>query len=149
MAKPNLIESYEPCSGSYSWKKDLRLNLWLGVTTVLYCVILWLVKKHPEWSPLTRGVFSLLPLVPALLYVGSWMRLIRGMDEMQRRIQLEGFLFGAVGTVFIGVIFSTLNANGVLPLGAMQSHGLGLGGAFVAMFALWLVGTALANKRYR
>lgn len=149
MDKPNLIESYEPCSGSYSWKKDLRLNAWLGIATILYGMTLWLVKHHPEWSPAARGLVALIPLIPALLYVRSWARLVRGMDEMQRRIQLEAFLFAALGTVFVGVILSTLNASGVTPLGDMQSHGLGLGGAFIAMFTLWLVGYALANKRYR
>jgi hypothetical protein len=32
MNPPNLIESYVPCSGRYSLKKDLRLNAWLAVT---------------------------------------------------------------------------------------------------------------------
>ena len=149
MDKPNLIEEYVPHSGHYSLKKDLRLNAWLGAATILYGATLWLTKHHPDWSPLTRGLLSLTPLVPALLYVRSWMRLVRGMDELQRRIQLEAFLFAALGTVMVGVILSTLNANGILPFGALQDHGLGLGGAFLALFALWLLGWGFATRRYR
>lgn len=149
MEKPNLIESYVPGTGLYSLKKDLRLNAWLAVATLCYCIILWLVKHHADWSPLTRGLLSLIPLLPAMLYVRSWMRLVRGLDEMQRRIQLEAFLFAAIGTVILGVALSTLNDCGLKPFGELQSHGLGMGGAFISMFTLWLFGTGLANARYK
>ena len=149
MEKPNLFESYEPHSGHYSLQKDMRLNAWLAAATVTYAAMLWLVKHHPDWAPLTRGLLMLTPLLPALLYVRSWMRVVRGLDELQRRIQLEAFLFAALGTVFVGVILSTLNACGLAPFGDLQSHGLGFGAAFVTMFALWLVGTGLANRRYQ
>jgi len=149
MDKPNLLESYEPCSGSYSLRKDLRLNGWLAVATILYAAMLWLVKHHPGWSPLTCGLLALTPLVPGLLYMRTWVRLVAGMDEMQRRIQLEALLFAALGTVIVGIVLSTLNDNGIMPFGNMQSHGLGLGGAFLSMFTLWLVGGAIANSRYK
>lgn len=149
MEKPNLIENYQPCSGSYSWKKDLRLNAWLFVATAFYCFILWLVHNHAGWSPLTRGLLSLTPLLPAMLYVRSWIQVIRGMDELQRRIQLEAFLFAAIGTVILGVALSTLDEQGVRPFGALQAHGLGMGGAFIAMLTFWLFGIGLATRRYR
>ena len=69
------------------------------------------------------------------------------MDELQRRVQLEGFLFAALGTVLVGTMITTLDANGVSF--AFFGHGLGIGGVFLAMFPLWLVGTAVANRRYR
>ena len=120
MGKPNLIESYQPCSGQYSLRKDLRLNAWLLVATVVYVAMLLLLKRNPEWSPLTRGLLMLTPLVPGLLYLRSWIRLVRGMDELQRRIQMEASLFAALGTVIIGVVLNTLNASGV-NLGVRQS----------------------------
>ena len=67
---------------------------------------------------------------------------------MQRSIQLSAFLFAAIGTVIAGVIVATLNAAG-LDLGVMLRPGLGLGGTFFVMFPLWLVGTAIANCRYK
>jgi hypothetical protein len=149
MDKPNLIESYEPCSGSYSLRKDLRLNAWLAVATVLYCAMLWLVKHHPDWSPLARGLLSLTPLLPGWFYVRTWMRLVGGMDELQRRIQLEAFLFAALGTVVVGATLSTLNASGFMPFGDWLSHGLGLGGAFIALLVLWPIGAAIAGSRYK
>lgn len=148
MEKPNLIESYIPHSGHYSLQKDLRLNAWLAVTVVVYLIVLFMTKGHPNWSPGMRAFHLLLPVLPALLYVRAWVKLVRGMDELQRRIQLESFLFAALSTVIISAIISTLNAAG-LDLGVMLRPGLGLGGTFLVMFPLWLVGTAIANCRYQ
>ena len=148
MDKPNVIESYIPGSGQYSLQKDLRLNAWLGVAAVLYVAVLLLNKTHPGWSPFARGLILLLPLLPGLLYIRSWVRLVRGMDELQRGIQLEAFLFAALATVLIGAIIATLNAAG-LDLGSQLRSGLGLGGTFWVFFPLWLVGTAIANCRYK
>jgi ACR3 family arsenite efflux pump ArsB len=148
MSKPNVLENYVPLSGQYSLQKDLRLNAWLFATTVVYLFALFLNKAHPGWSPATRGGLMLLPVAPALLYVRAWVRLVRGMDELQRGIQLAAFLFAALGTVLVSVVIATLNAAG-LDLGATLRSGLGLGGTFFVMFPLWLVGTALANCRYQ
>lgn len=147
MEKPNTMESVEPHSGQYSFKIDLRLNAWLGVTAVVYCAMLFLVKRHPEWSPPLRGSLALVPLVPGLLYVRSWVRFIRGLDELQRRIQLEAFLFAALGTVLAGTVIATLNAHDV-PLGWLK-HGLGLGETYFALFLFWTLGWGIAKCRYQ
>ena len=147
MEKPNLMESVLPCSGQYSLRSDLRLNAWLGVATVVYVAGLFLLKRNLEWSPLLRALVALTPLVPGLLYVRSCMRFIRGMDELQRRVQLDAFLFAALGTVIVGAILATLSVQGVV-LGPWF-HGLGMGEALVVMFTIWLVGTGIANGRYR
>jgi hypothetical protein len=146
MNKPNLIESLEPCSGQYSAKKDLQLNAWLFVATATYIVILFLLKHHPEWGQLTRALLTLAPLLPGMLYVRTRVRFIRGMDELQRRIQLEAWLFAALGSLLIVTIIHTFDANGVQ---SGLEHVLTPEGTFALTFALWLVGTALANRRYK
>jgi hypothetical protein len=148
MDKPNVIENYIPHSGQYSLQKDLRLNAWLGVTVAVYLVVLFISKSHPNWGAGLRATILLLPLLPALLYVRAWVTLVRGMDELQRGIQLSAFLFAALGTVFVSVVIATLNTAG-LDLGPVLRPGLGLGGAFVVIFPLWLAGTAIANCRYK
>jgi hypothetical protein len=147
MDKPNIMESVSPCSGQYSLKKDLRLNAWLVAAAVVYVAILELLKRHPDWSPLARGLLTLTPLIPGILNVRSGLRFIRGLDELQRRIQLEAWLFASLGALIIGTIINTLNANGVV-LGELK-HGLSLWGAFTLTFVLWLVGGAIANRRYK
>lgn len=128
-------------------KQDLRLNAWLGVATVVYLAVLALLHQHREWNPLLRRSLALAPLLPGMLYVGSWMRFIRGLDELQRRIQLEAFLFAAMGPVIVGTAINILNAHEV-QLGWLK-HGLGLGGTLMAMLLFWSVGWALAKCRYQ
>jgi hypothetical protein len=146
MEKPPTIESVIPCSGQYSFRRDLRLNAWLLVTTVLYLALRTLLTRHPEWSPLARGLVALVPLLPATLYLRDWVRFVGKLDELQRRVQMEAHLFAAWGTLIVGIALSTLNAQGVLKL---LPHGLGLGGVMVILFPLWLVGVAIANCRYK
>ena len=95
-----------------------------------------------------RASFLLLPVLPALGYIRAWVGVVRGMDELQRGIQLEAFLFAALGTVVVSMIIATLNAAG-LDLGTPLRSGLGIGGTFFVMYPLWLVGTAIANCRYQ
>ena len=147
MEKPNVMESVQPCSGQYSLKADLRLNAWLAVAGVVWVADLELLKRYPEWSPLLRGLLALVPLIPGLLYMRSCMRFVRGLDELQRRIQLDALIFAAMGTVMVGMAVNTLIAHEV-PLGFLR-HGLGIGESFVLLFFLWLVGSAVANRRYK
>ncbi len=143
----NTLESIQPCSGLYSLKKDIKLNGWLAVAAVVYCINLFLARRHPEWSVTIRAASALAPLVPGLLYILSLMRFMNGLDELQRRIQLEAWLLATVGTVLVGIAISTLSASGV-NLGELE-HGLGMGRAFFVTFFLWLVGSAIANCRFK
>lgn len=147
MNKPNLMESLDPCSGQYSWKTDFRLSFWLLVAALVHVIQSMVLKMQPEWDPAFRVMWTLAPLVPGLLYVRSWVRFIRGLDELQRRIQLEVFLFAALATVIIGAILSALNEQGVST--AWMKHGLGLGSSFMLMLVLWTAGWAFAKRRYQ
>jgi hypothetical protein len=147
MDKPNLCESYGPLPGPYSLKRDLRLNAWLMVATVTYLVGLYLMRKNPGWGPPTRALLTLAPLAPGMLYLRSCLRFIRGLDELQRRIQMEAWLFAALGSLIVVTVITTLNTNGV-QWEALEG-GLSPEGTFMLTFALWLVGTALANRRYK
>lgn len=148
--KPNPLNSTDLCnpfSGHYSFKKDIRLNAWFVVAAVFYAINMMLAKRHPEWSVTMRATLALVPLLPGLLYIRSLMRFVRGMDELQRRIQLEAWLFATIGTILIGIAISTLNSSGV-HLDRVE-NGLGMGQAFIVAFVLWIVGTTVANRRYK
>lgn len=147
MDKPNTIESVVPCSGEYSWKKDFRLNAWLLIATAIYCIARLLTKHHPDWSAGARALLALAPVIPGLLYLRSWLRFIRGMDELQQRIQLCAVLYATVGTLVVATIIDTLNASGTTF--GLAPHGLGPGGAFMVMLVLWLVCGKIVSHRYR
>jgi drug/metabolite transporter (DMT)-like permease len=147
MNKPNTMESVQPCSKQYSFKTDLKLNAWMAVAGVFWVLSLYLIREHPDMESPLRVAVALSPLAPGLLYVRSCMRFVRGLDELQRRIQLEALLFAALGTLFVGTAINVLNANGG-SFGRFP-HGLELGAAFILMFLLWLVGTVIATRRYK
>ena len=146
MEKPNVFESVWPCSGQYSFKRDLRLNAWLAVTMLVYLGQLYVLRENAGWTPLGRSAVALLPLIPFLLYIRSWVRFVRGLDELQRRVQGEAYMFAAWGTLIVGIILATLNQEGAINL---APHGLGLGGVLFLVWPLWLVGVAIANCRYK
>lgn len=147
MNKPNTLESVQPCSGQYSFRTDLKLNAWLAVGGVAYGITGSLLRHNPEWPVGLRVAVALLPLAPMLLYVRSCLLFVRGLDELQRRIQLESWLFAALGTVFLGVMITILKTHGVsLP---MVENGLGLSGATCSVLILWMGAWFVSGRRYK
>lgn len=147
MNKPNTIESLVLFSGHYDWRKDFRLSLWLLLASSSYGAGDAWLRENPETNLYLRLAVALFPLLPLVLYVRSWMRFVSSLDELQRRMQLEVWLFATLGTVLVGVTTTVLNSNGV-PLGVL-SEGLGIGGAFFIMFGLWTAGSVVAIRRYK
>ena len=150
MKDSNLQERDEKQSDPMAIKQALRsfeLNAWLAVTTAVYLVTLFLVRHHPDWSPWLKITLALTPILPGLLYLRNGLQLLRGMDELQRRIQLEGWLFAALGTVVVSTIINVFNVYGLG--GNWLPHGLEVGGTYLTMFILWCVGVTIANCRYR
>lgn len=89
----------------------------------------------------------LAPILPGLLYLRNGVRVLRAMDELQRRIQLEAWLFAALGTVIVGAVINVFNAQGLY--GTWPAHGLEVGGTYLTMFILWSIGVVIATLRYR
>lgn len=150
MNKSNLPERDWPQPDHSAVKRAVRsfeLNAWLAVTTATYLATLFLVRHHPAWSPGLKLTLALTPLLPGLLYLRNGLQLLQGLDEMQRRIQLEGWLFAALGTVVVSTIINVCNAQGLG--GNWLPHGLQVGGTYLTMFILWCVGVTIANCRYR
>jgi hypothetical protein len=127
--------------------RSFELNAWLAVAAAAYLVTLYLDKHHPDWSPGWKVMLALAPILPGLLYLRKGLQLLREMDELQRRIQLEAWLFAALGTVIVSTIINVFNAHGLV--GRWPAHGLEVGGTYMAMFLLWSVGVTVANLRYR
>lgn len=146
MDKTDIHKSDEHCSVRRSFWKELKFNGWLAVATATYLVTLFLVRGHPEWAPKLKVVLTLLPVLPGLLYFRSGLRLLRSKDELQRRIQLEAWLFAALGTVVVSAVINVMNAHGMT--WSQYPHGLEMGATYMVMFFVWCIGVALANRRY-
>ncbi len=144
---PERGEKQPNCTAVNQVMRSFELSAWLAVTTATYVAMLILDKHHPDWSPGWRSTLALVPILPGLLYLRKGLQLLRGMDELQRRIQLEGWLFAALGTVIVSTIINVFNAHGLV--GKWATHGLEVGGTYMTMFILWSIGVTIANLRYR
>src|SRR5207244_2530913 len=107
---PILPESVRP-GKHYSFRADMKLNAWAFVAVLVSILARWLLHRHDDWGAPLQAVIALTPLLPSLLYVRSIARWISGMDELQRRIQLEACLFATTGTVFITTALGLLEGT--------------------------------------
>ena len=106
----------------------------LGLFGYLYLLDLGLTNTQ-------NLLFSLLAIIPAIVFVLTLTYAIGQLDEMQRRIQTEGIAIGFAGTaIFVGV-FALLGMAGV----PAPSWGLLL----VIMTLMWLVGKLWTMWRYK
>ena len=148
MSEPILPESVQP-GKHYSFRADLKLNTWAFVALLVSAIARWLLRHHPEWGALLQSAVALSPLIPSLFYVRSIVRWIGGMDELQRRIQLEAALFATIGTVLITTAIGLLEGNGLLFSSGRLQHGLGWEGTFAVIIFLYVLGNIVVNRRYR
>ncbi len=147
MNKPIFPESVQ-IGRHYSFSADVKLNAWALVAVAVAVLARILLVRGIEWSSPLRAIVALSPLLPSLLYVRSIARWIRGMDELQRRIQLESCLFATTGTIFVATAVNLLGTAGVLR-GTRVENGLGWEGMFALVIAFFVLGTAIINRRYR
>ena len=128
-------------------KQMVKSLVWLAATSAIYVVMQWSLKRHPEWSPGCRVAATLTPLLPGVFYLLSLLGSFRAMDELQRRIQLEAWVFALAGTVVVSAVLNVLNANGIGP--ANYQYGLQIGGVYLSMYLFWSVGFTISKLRYR
>ncbi len=147
MKRPNTIESVLPGSGEYSFMADMRLNFWFLVSLATEVGVRLSMSGLAEWNVGSRVSFSLLPLIPATLLVRSFKRFVCGLDELQRRVQVELMLFATSGTLFIATVLSVLNTHGVSTGGF--ENGLGISGVLMSTITLWFLASYLTHRRFR
>jgi hypothetical protein len=125
-----------------SGRAALRLNAWaLVALAVAFAARRFL--RQPDWSDPLRIAVALAPLVPGSLYVLVLWRWIRGLDELQRRIQI-----GAVAFVAAIMGFALMGVDLLQGAGYLRQFHWGWEFAYALCFLLWMVGCALSTRRY-
>ena len=120
---------------------------WLAGATFVYLISLWLLKHHGDWSAATRIAVTLAPLLPGIFYLRALLKSFWGMDELQRRIQIEALGFALAGTLIVLTSVNVFAAEGVRLVD--YPRGLGIGGVYITTFLLWSVGVYISTFRYR
>jgi uncharacterized membrane protein len=100
--------------------------------------IKWL-EENPESS--WRIVVALLPLIPGILIALGIVHAITQLDELERRILLEGIAFSFAMTFILVLSYGLLDLAGVTILN----------GSYIALFMaiFMLIGKLWGNRRYR
>lgn len=118
----------------------IELGLALVVAYPLVLILsITLLNRYPD--SLWRVPLALAPVIPSLFGLRAFLRFLRRMDELQRRIQFE-----AIGFSF-GVTLVVAGAAGFLENAGLPR----LSWIYVVPLMIWLwgIGLALATRRYR
>jgi hypothetical protein len=146
MMNKTTLESVQP-GKHYSFRADMKLNMWAFVAVGLAFASRIVIRHHPEWSMGLRALIALSPMLPSFLYTRSIARWIGGMDELQQRIQLGACLFATIGTIFIVLGYNLLIAEGIYL--SRLPHGLDWEDTFASVILLYIFGNAIINRRYK
>ncbi len=119
------------------YKRKMRIAV-AGYTVLLLLAVTFL-RAYPA-SPWKIPVM-LLPVVPAAWGVFVALQFVRAMDELQRRVHLEGMAFAFTTTVLVTVTWGMMERAGLPHLPSVWVASL--------MIFLWGVGNHLAARRYR
>jgi hypothetical protein len=110
----------------------------MAAYSIMVPVSIRLLKGH-EHTPLGCAI-AFLPIIPSVLAMWAFMRMFRGLDELQRRIQLEAVAFSFLATCLITLTWA-FQQNAGLPRFDVS---------WVAplLIMLWGVGLGIAKRRY-
>lgn len=108
-------------------------------TIVLCAQLLKMLDLTTEW----RIVLALVPAIPTAMLVWFMAKAIMEMDELQRKIQIEGLAFAFAGTAFVTLFY------GMLQLARVGLPHISTLFIYVLMVLLYGIGTVLAGRKYR
>ena len=110
----------------------------MAAYSVMVPTSMWLLRGH-EHTPLGYAI-AFLPIIPSALALWAFMRMFRGLDELQRRIQLEAVAFSFLATCLITLTWA-FQQNAGLPRFDVS---------WVAplLIMLWGLGLGIAKRRY-
>jgi ABC-type cobalamin transport system permease subunit len=132
---------FEQCTNSPAAR---RYTLGILFASLLYAIALvisiYLLKHHNPPAP-QKYLIAILPVVPALWMPAIVLRFFREIDELQRRIQLEGLAFSFTATAVLTLAYGFLENAGLPRLNWVW--------VWPIMGVCWSLGLAIAHRRYR
>jgi hypothetical protein len=110
----------------------------MAAYSIIVPISVRILRGH-EHTPLGYAI-AFLPIIPSALALWAFMRMFRGLDELQRRIQLEAVAFSFLATCLITLTWA-FQQNAGLPRFDV---------AWVAplLILLWGLGLGIAKRRY-
>lgn len=159
MKKPNLPDKLDLLSGSkdYSLRTDWEVNGWLYAAVIISGASdVFFQEQIRAWPIAWRTMIALIPFLALLLWMRRFVRWIRGMDELHRRITLAACFFATAATLFVATAWHRLDQEGVFqalfPLKLKPGAGWEIGGVWLIlglMTGFYILGGKIFNRRYQ
>jgi peptidoglycan/LPS O-acetylase OafA/YrhL len=110
----------------------------MAAYSVMVPISMWMLRGH-EHTALGYGI-AFLPMIPSALALWAFMRMFRGLDELQRRIQLEAVAFSFLATCLITLTWAFQQNPGLPRFDVSWVAPL--------LILLWGLGVGIAKRRY-
>jgi hypothetical protein len=127
----------EATPGPQRYQRAIRGAAAGYVVTLLLAITY--VRNWPDSA--WRYPVMLVPVIPAVYGLVAIMRSVRAMDELQRRVHLEGVAFAFATTVVVTLSWGLLERAGAPKLPSVW--------VATIMIGLWGIGNRIAARRYR
>jgi hypothetical protein len=121
-------------------RHQVRFLVWMAIYSAVILADGFLLP-HPAALDAVHVAGALGAMIPLAFAGFEIIARVRAMDELQRRIHLEGMLFGVVGTSVVILSVGLLQWIAALPA-------FSVGWLWVVLCAFYGLGTALAHRRY-
>ena len=131
----------EQCTSSPAVR---RYTLGIITASLLYAIALMIsvyFLKHNNPPAPQKYLIAILPVLPALWIPAVVLRFFREMDELQRRIQLEGLAFGFTAAAVLTLSYGFLQNAGLPQISWIW--------VWPVMAVCWSLGLVIAHRRYR
>jgi len=159
MNKPNLPGELDLLGGKkdYSLRTDWKINGWLYAAVIISSASdVFFHQQTREWPLALRTMVALAPFLALLLWMRSFARWIRGMDELHRRITLAACFFATAATLFVVAAWHRLYQEGVFQA-LFQTElkpgaGWDIGGVWLIlglMTSFYILGSKIFNRGYQ
>ena len=123
-------------------RRYTAISLAASLAAALLAIVASTILKGGSFSTPTAAAIAMLPIPANLVLLWSIVQMVRHMDEMQRRIQLEAAATALVATVALTLTIGWLEKAHALP------H---INWAFVSIVTLvfYMLGLFVAMRHYR
>ncbi|PNS08748.1 hypothetical protein [Solilutibacter silvestris] len=138
----------EQCEEQYASRanRDYRRQMWPAMLVYVLAVFAstWLLKNSVQLLPL-RALIAAAPALPIFFVMRAFLRYLRSIDEMQRRIEMEAI---GVAALFVSQLYLL---GGFLQLGKVIDvpSGVAMIWVFPLMCLSYGIGKFIAVRRYR
>jgi hypothetical protein len=133
------MSDVSPCKVSAPWYVHPYFAALLSAGAVILSA---LILKRMEPAGALRVAVGLLAVPPSAFLVWTFVRWIRGLDELEHRI-----VFQAVSFAFVAAIVGMIGMEGLQRAGLLL--GVGWESAWEGMVFLYAIGYLWARRRYR